>query len=104
VEGGIFDFMTRELKIRCLPTQIPNEFILDVSGMHIGHSIKVEDMEVGENIKIMSDSSTVICAVAARGAVEEEIEEVEEELAEGEEAPAEDAEEKPEETGDKEKE
>lgn len=97
VDGGIFDFMTRELKVRCLPTQIPNEFVLDVSGMQTGHSIKVEDMEVAEGIKIMSDPHTVICAVAARGGAEEEAEEAEE----GEEA-AEAAEEKPEETGAKE--
>jgi len=98
VDGGIFDFMTRELKVRCLPTQIPREFVLDVSEMQTGHSIKVEDMEVAEGIKIMSDPHTVICAVAARSGAEEaeEAEEGEEEEA------AEAAEEKPEETGAKE--
>lgn len=99
VDGSIFDFMTRELKVRCLPTQIPREFVLDVSGMETGHSIKVEDMEVAEGIKIMSDPHTVICAVAARGGAEEEAAEAEE--AE-EAAAAEAAEEKPEENGAKE--
>lgn len=102
VDGGIFDFMTRELKVRCLPTQIPREFLLDISEMKTGDSIKVEDMEVAEGIKIMSDPHTVICAVAARSLVEEaeEAEESEEaeEVAEG----AEGAEEKPEEAGAKE--
>jgi len=98
VDGGIFDFMTRELKVRCLPTQIPREFVLDVSEMQTGQSIKVEDIEVAEGIKIMSDPHTVICAVAARSGAEEA-----EEAAEGEEEEAaEAAEEKPEETGAKE--
>ncbi len=102
VEGGIFDFMTRELKVRCLPTQIPNEFVLDVSHLETGDSIKVEDMEIAESIKVMSDLHTVICAVAVRGAAEEEeAEEAEEgeEGVEGEEG--EEAAEKPEEAGDK---
>lgn len=101
VEGGIFDFMTRELKVRCLPTQIPREFVLDVSEMTTGDSIKVEDMDIPESTIIMSDSHTVICAVAARGAAEEEEEEEVLEGVEGEEAAAEDGEAKPEETGDK---
>lgn len=101
VEGGIFDFMTRDLRIRCLPTQIPNEFVVDVSALHTGDSIKVEDIEVGEGIKMMSDPLSVICAVNVKGAVEEEVvEEAEEEaeVAEGEEA----AEAKPEDTESKE--
>ena len=104
VEGGIFDFMTRELRVRCLPTQIPNEFVIDVSGLHTGDSIKVEDMETDEDIKMMSDPHTVICAVNVKGAVEEEAveEEGEEEaaeVAEGEEA----AEAKPEDAESKDK-
>jgi large subunit ribosomal protein L25 len=102
VEGGIFDFMTREIKIRCLPTQIPKEFEVDISGLHPGNSIKTEDLEVGEGIKVLSDPHTVICAVTIKVAVEEEV--VEEEVVEEAEAEAAaEGEEKPEEPQDKEK-
>jgi large subunit ribosomal protein L25 len=98
VDGGIFDFMTRELKVRCLPTQIPKEFVIDVSGLHTGDSIKVEDIETDEGIKMMSDSHTVICAVSMKGAIEEIAEEEGEEEAgeagEAEETTAEDTESK----------
>ncbi len=100
VEGGIFDFMTREIRIRCLPTQIPKEFKVDISGLRIGDSIKTEDLEVGEGVKIQSDPHTVICAVSSKAAVEEVIEEEIEEEAEAEAAAEE---EKPEEPQDKEK-
>lgn len=97
VEGGIFDFMTREVKIKCLATEIPKEFSLDVTNLHTGQSIRIEELNVEEGIKILSDPHSVICAVTLKGAVEEVVEEVEEE--EGVEEP----EEKPEETEDKDK-
>lgn len=89
VEDGIFDFMTREIKIRCLPTQIPKEFKIDISGLHTGDSIRAEDLEVAEGIKILSDPHTVICAVTSKAAVEEVIEEEAEAAAEEEEKPEE---------------
>lgn len=62
-EGGFFDFMTREIKLRCLPTQIPREFVLDVTGLHAGDSIKAEDIEMPEGSKILTDPHAVICSV-----------------------------------------
>lgn len=96
VEDGFFDFQTREIRIRCLPALIPVKYELDVNEMHSGQSIKAEDVELGENIKLMSDPLTVICAVIAKKGLEEE--EVEEEAEEGaEEAPEAEAEAKSEE-------
>jgi large subunit ribosomal protein L25 len=93
VDDGIFDFMTREIRIKSLPAKIPTEFILDVSHLHSGHSIKIEDMDVGEDIQILSDPNTVICAVTSKVRIEE-VEEEEVPVEEGEE-PAEAAEEAP---------
>lgn len=84
MEDGIFDFVNREVKITCLPSLIPVAIELDVTELHAGHSIKAEALEVVEGITILSDPNTVICAVTARGAAEEEM--VEEEVEEGEEA------------------
>jgi large subunit ribosomal protein L25 len=83
IEDGIFDFVNREVKITCLPALIPTMIELDVTELHAGHSIKAEALEVDEGLTIVSDPHTVICAVTARGAAEEEL--VEEEVEEGEE-------------------
>jgi large subunit ribosomal protein L25 len=93
VEDGIFDFITRHVEVRCLPTMIPSEIKIDVSDLHSGHSIKVEELEVGEGVQFISDPNIVICAVNAKRGVEE-LAEVEEEAPEEEAA----AEEKPEES------
>ena len=100
LEEGIFDFVNRELKIWSVPDKIPKAIEVDISDLHVGHSIKVEELELAEDFEFLSDPQTVICSVSAKGMVEEE-EVVEEEgeeeaeVAEGE-AEAKDKEEKPE--------
>ena len=47
VEGGFFEFITREIKVKCLPTKIPKEFKLDVADLHVDHSIKAADIKAG---------------------------------------------------------
>lgn len=90
VEGGFLDFMTREIRIKCPATHIPKEFVIDVAELHTGNSIKTADLELEEDIKLISDPHSVICAVMTRGSIEEEEEEAEEgeegEVAEAEEA------------------
>jgi len=83
VEDGTFDFMTREVKVRCLVNLIPKEYILDVSELHSGSSIKVKDLDFDEKITVVSEPQIVICAVSSKGASD-----VEEEVEEGEEAAA----------------
>ena len=66
LEDGIFDFITREIRVKCLATNIPKELVLDVSNLHAGHSIKAEDLELGEGVKLLSDPQRVICAVTSK--------------------------------------
>ena len=77
LEDGIFDFITREVRIKCLATKIPTEFALDVSGLHSGHSIKAEDLGLEEGIQLVSDPHTVICAVTSKSKAEVAAEEEE---------------------------
>lgn len=95
VEDGIFDFVTRELRVRCLPDKIPPAIELDVSDLHLGHSIRVGELETEKDVQFLSDPKTVICSVSAKGMMEEEVVEVEaEEEVEGAEGEAPAAEEK----------
>ena len=82
LEDGIFDFMTREIQVKCLPTKIPQNFEIEVSGLHSGNSIKAEDLTIDEEIKVLSDPHQVICAVTTKIKAEEEEEKPEEEEAE----------------------
>ena len=82
-EDGLLEFISRDMQVRCLPTQIPKEIRIDVSALHINQSIKVETLAKTDAYQVISPANTVICAVAAKA--KEEVVEVAEvaEVAEG---------------------
>ena len=96
-EDGLLEFITREVMVRSLPTSIPKEIRVDISALHIGQSIKVENLAKTEAYQLISPANTVICAVAAKA--KEEVAEV----AEAAEVPVEGAEAAPEAAAGKEK-
>jgi len=73
-EDGLLEFIHRQILVRSLPTSIPKEIRIDVSGLHIGQSIKVENLAKSDAYQIISPANTVICAVAAKA--KEEVVEV----------------------------
>ncbi len=62
-QGGIVDFITRELEIECLPHLIPEQIIVDISHLHVHQSIKVADLPSQPGIKIIDDPETVIVTI-----------------------------------------
>ncbi|MHB8732288.1 MAG: 50S ribosomal protein L25 [bacterium] len=69
--GGVLEQVRREIEVRCLPTQIPDRFTVDVSGLRVGASIHVSELKVAEGIEILTPPEEVIAAVVA-AVVEEE--------------------------------
>lgn len=63
--GGILDHITREIEIECLPADIPDRIVVDVTELKIGHSVHVKDIKVKEGIKILTDPEMTIAAVSA---------------------------------------
>ncbi len=70
-KGGFLDFAFREIEIECLPKFIPENIQVDVSSLDIGDSIKVEDLKLPEEIRVLTEPETVIALVEAP--VEEEV-------------------------------
>ncbi|HEV2359676.1 MAG TPA: 50S ribosomal protein L25 [bacterium] len=69
--GGVLDQHLREVEVRCLPTQIPDRFTVDVSLLRVGGSLHVSDLRVGEGVEILTPPEEVIAAVVAAAAEEE---------------------------------
>lgn len=90
--GGIVETISRDLDIECLPKDIPDSLVVDISNMDIGDSLHISDLEY-ENIKILNRGDVPILNVILPKVVVVEEEIVEEELEEGAEVP-EEAEEK----------
>ena len=83
-EGGILDFVHREVEIECLPGDIPRHLDLDVSALHIGQHVEASQIVLPEGIELITDPTRTIAAVAAPRIVEEPTEEEEGMLIEAE--------------------
>jgi large subunit ribosomal protein L25 len=66
LESGVFDFITRDIQVKCLPTKIPREIVVEIGDLHAGHSIKAADLAMEEEIQLVSDPHRVICAVTSK--------------------------------------
>ncbi len=70
VQGGILDFVTRELEIECLPADIPEKIPVDVSGLELGKHLRVSDIRLPERLELLTDPEVVIVHVVAPRAEE----------------------------------
>jgi large subunit ribosomal protein L25 len=76
-QGGIFETVTRDVEIECLPGEIPSEFKLDVSNLMIGMHLRASDIAIDANkMKLVTDPERVIAHVVALKAEEEKPAEV----------------------------
>jgi len=72
LQGGIFEMVTREVEIECLPSEIPTEFRLDISELMIGTQLRASDIQLDpEKIKLVTDPLRVLAHVVALRVEEE---------------------------------
>jgi large subunit ribosomal protein L25 len=90
-DGGVLTILTVTLEIRCLPRDIPERFLVDVSGMELNTTITAGAIPLPAGVKLAEDPHDTICTCAIpRVKVEETPAAAEAAAAEG--APAEGAE------------
>ncbi len=63
VQGGIVDFVTRELEVECLPQDIPEKITLDISNLELGKHVRVSELKVGDKVKVLAEPEVVIVHV-----------------------------------------
>jgi large subunit ribosomal protein L25 len=64
MQGGIFEMVTREVEVECLPGDIPEEFKVDVSDMLIGKQLRAADLPFDpQKVKLITDPQRVIAHV-----------------------------------------
>jgi large subunit ribosomal protein L25 len=62
-QGGLLDFVTREIDLQCLPTDIPEHLDVDVSELMLNQSIRVRDLAQNPKWKAVTDGETMIVHV-----------------------------------------
>jgi large subunit ribosomal protein L25 len=63
IQGGVLEFILREVEVECLPDDIPEHITLDVSGLVIGRQLRVSDLPVAPSVKIMTEPGRVVAHV-----------------------------------------
>ncbi len=66
LQGGIFETVTREVEIECLPADIPDEFRMDVTSLLIGKHLRAAELPFDPaKVKLVTDPTRVIAHVVA---------------------------------------
>jgi large subunit ribosomal protein L25 len=72
-EGGMLDFVSREVEVECLPGDIPRHLTADVSALHVGQHVEAKDLPLPAGVTLLEDAERVIASVThARLAAEGE--------------------------------
>jgi len=74
-KGGVLNIAHTSLDIRCLPSDIPHEIEVDISGLaNIHDHISIADLKLSDDIEIMNlDEDTQLCSIMGRAAEEEDL-------------------------------
>jgi large subunit ribosomal protein L25 len=70
LQGGLLDFVTRDIQVQCLPTDIPEHIDVDVSELVINQSIRVRDLAQSDKWKALTDGETMLVHVVTPKAEE----------------------------------
>lgn len=70
LQGGVLELVTREVELECLPGQIPDHIVVDVSGLEMGQNLRVGDLQLPPGIKLVTAADRVVAHVVA---VKEEV-------------------------------
>jgi len=62
-QGGLLDFVTRDIQVLCLPTEIPEHIDIDVAEMMLNQSIRVRDLPQDAKWKALTAPETMIVHV-----------------------------------------
>jgi large subunit ribosomal protein L25 len=69
--GGVLEFITREVEVRCLPKDLPSKFEIDITALMIGNDITVAKLPKMEGVEIMTDPYKVVFTVVSHKVEEE---------------------------------
>jgi len=63
LDGGILDHVTRQVRVSCLPGDIPEHIVIDVTPLKIGDALRVSDLPKSEKYRILSEAEVTLVVV-----------------------------------------
>jgi len=61
--GGVLEYGLNELDVECLPKNLPERVVLDVSALQLNHSLHVRDIKLPEGVKIHTDGEIAVATL-----------------------------------------
>lgn len=74
-KGGIIQRQLNDIEIEAFPNQIPQSIKIDISQLDIGDSLQVNDIEVANGVKILSNPEETVLSISKPVAQDENLEE-----------------------------
>jgi large subunit ribosomal protein L25 len=71
VDGGVLDFVHREIEVSCLPAEIPNAIEVDITNMGIGDAVHVRDVAASAAWTPVTDADLMLFHIIAIKVTEE---------------------------------
>jgi large subunit ribosomal protein L25 len=71
VGGGVLEFLVREIRVRCLPTEIPTGVDVDISSLQLNQGIRAKELQLPQGVEVLMDAESVIVHVLTIKVVEE---------------------------------
>ncbi|SDU10102.1 large subunit ribosomal protein L25 [Verrucomicrobium sp. GAS474] len=71
VAGGLLDTVLRRLHVACLPKNLPENIVVDVSKLEVGQAIHVGDIELPAGVRVLNPKDQIIVVVHAPKTEEE---------------------------------
>jgi len=62
--GGELQHIKRDVKVSCLPANLPDHIDVDVSTLDIGDSFKIKELKLAEGITVLDPPEAAVAAVA----------------------------------------
>jgi len=71
--GGVLEHVLFKLKVRCLPKDLPEQIIVDVSHLELGKAVHLGEIKAPAGVEILGEKHIPVVAVALPRAEEEEV-------------------------------
>jgi large subunit ribosomal protein L25 len=70
--GGVLEHVLFKLRVRCLPKDLPEQIVVDVSHLELGKAIHLGEIKAAAGVEILGDKNIPVIAVALPRTEEEE--------------------------------
>ncbi|MCY4597417.1 MAG: 50S ribosomal protein L25 [Bryobacterales bacterium] len=73
-EGGFEEMVNREVRVECLPLDIPEHIDVLIDDLHIGQSIRAKDIPASDKYKLADDGEKLLLHImASRASADEDV-------------------------------